>query len=242
MGYGQTVCVVEQDEVWFVDRVAQEIGRSSGALKSLRKRDRFPVPDGYLGRRPGWRPSSVQRWLDEQGVPPGAVSGRRAMAKHLGVTEGQLRGRIFPAGDGMHRGNPWWHRDTLTSWARTAFDDELVTEGDFQMRLGCAEDEWDELLSQAPRPFLADPDRWWPDQVNRWITDRGHALRADPDVLFVRDVPSPTGLAADTVRRYRWQGRMPEPDGFHRGRAWWHRATITRWDRSRNRDHAPFPP
>jgi len=227
--------------MWLRDRVAQEIGRSPVALAHLRKRRLFPAPDGHHGRQPWWHPGSVQRWLEAQRVPAGAASERSEITRLLGVSPRRLRTVDLPSADGQFRGNPWWHPATLQAWTQTAFNDDLITEDQFRERLGCGEEEWHQLQSQTPEPFLSNPDRWWPNQVNQWITARGQQLRADPGVLFLVQVPAITGLAPDTVRRYRWAGRMPTPDGYHRGRPWWHRDTIHRWDQARNRDHAPFP-
>ncbi|SKF61294.1 Uncharacterised protein [Mycobacteroides abscessus subsp. abscessus] len=86
-------------------------------------------------------------------------------------------------------GNHWWHADTLRTWAQAAFDDELVPEDQFRERLGCDAEKWTQMSSPAPEPFLSNPDRWWSTQVNQWTSERGHALRADLEVVFVRDVP-----------------------------------------------------
>ena len=228
--------------MWLRDRVAQEIGRTPAALNHLRKRGLFPAPDGYEGRRPWWRPGSVQAWLESQQLPAGAVSKLSGIARLLGVSERRLQTIGLPPADGQFRSDPWWHPATMLSWAQTAFNDELLTAEEFRERLGCADGEWHELRPQAPAPFLANPDRWWPAQVNPWIAARGRELRADPAVLFLGDVPAVSGLAPDSVRRYRWAGRMPSPDGYHRSRPWWNRDTIQQWDQVRNRDHAPFPP
>jgi len=103
----------------------------------------------------------------------------------------------------------------------------------------CSDDEWEQAQYELPTPHLTDPNRWWPTPIHTWIRERGIMLRSDPQVLFVRDIPQLTGLAADSVRRYRWMGLLPAPDGAHRGRPWWHHDTITEWDRTRNRDHTP---
>ncbi|SKF61708.1 Uncharacterised protein [Mycobacteroides abscessus subsp. abscessus] len=52
----------------------------------------------------------------------------------------------------------WWHADTLHTWAQAAFDDELVTEDQFRKRLGCDAEEWTQMSSPAPEPFLSNPD------------------------------------------------------------------------------------
>lgn len=174
-----------------------------------------------------------------QTAPEAVVLGRARVADAIGVRPAQLAGRDLPPADGTHRGIPWWLPATLHAWAETAWDDELLTEEEFRAALGCSDAEWAALQRELPEQFRVDPNRWWPKDVKAWIAARGSTLRADPGVLFLRDLPALTGLAHDSVRRYRWAGRLPDPDGFHRGRPWWHRRTISEWDATRNRDHAP---
>ena len=225
---------------WPFNRVASEIDRSPEALKSLRKRGRFPAPDGRLGRAPWWHADTVQRWLASQQPPPGAVVGRQAAARTLGISLAQLISHELPPGDGTHRGHTWWRPDTLRDWVGTAFANELVNLEGFRELMGCSDAEWDQLHFTLPDPYLTGPPRWWARQARVRVRARGAQLRACRDILFVRDIPAVAGLAQDSVRRYRWEGRLPDPDGFHRGRPWWHRRTISTWDQMRNRDHTPL--
>ena len=51
--------------------------------------------------------------------------------------------------------------------------------------------------------------------------------------LTVQDVASHLGLALDTVRNYRKQGRLPSPDGTLGNRPWWWQSTIDQWQATR---------
>lgn len=51
--------------------------------------------------------------------------------------------------------------------------------------------------------------------------------------LTVHDVAAHLGLALDTVRNYRKQGRLPAPDGMLGNRPWWWQGTIDQWQASR---------
>lgn len=56
--------------------------------------------------------------------PPGSEWRIREIADHLGVAESTIRayrtrpGQL-PAPDGQDRYGPWWHPDTITTWATT---------------------------------------------------------------------------------------------------------------------------
>lgn len=228
-----------EDYRWSAGHVASQIGRSGSALKSLRKRGRFPSPDGHDGRSPWWHPETVKAWIATRQPPAEYISSRTAIARELHLSLSRLDGHELPQADGFHRGQGWWLPRTLHAWAGDVFANELLDADDIRAQVNCSENEWDQLRYALPDPALVNPDRWWRRQVNAWVGARGAALRADPDVLFGRDIPEVTGLAADTVRRYRWEGRLPEPDGLHCGRPWWHRLTISHWDEMRNRDHTP---
>ena len=93
----------------------------------------------------------------------------------------------------------------------------------------------DELLAapDLPAPVATRPVRWDAAQIRSWWQTWSTTIVRDPQVLFSRDVAAATGLTYDTIRTYRAKERLPPPDGQLRGRPWWRRSTITRWNASR---------
>lgn len=128
---------------WPVDKVTAAIGRSPGALNSLRKRGLFPAPDGGEERSPWWHADTVQSWLEARQRPPGAVSSRQAIGRELGLTPAKLDEHPLPPADGTHCGNSWWLPQTLHAWAGEVFAGELLDVDDIRDQLECSDDEWD---------------------------------------------------------------------------------------------------
>lgn len=64
-----------------------------------------------------------------------------------------------------------------------------------------------------------------------------HERPADVPV-GLSDLPGLLGVAAQTPRRWRERGVLPDPDGHIGGSPWWWRNRIVAWHRQRRRDGA----
>jgi len=49
-----------------LDEAASALGLSRRSVERLRSAGRFPNPDVQVNKMPLWRPSSLERWLDQQ--------------------------------------------------------------------------------------------------------------------------------------------------------------------------------
>jgi predicted DNA-binding transcriptional regulator AlpA len=60
-------------------------------------------------------------------------------------------------------------------------------------------------------------------------------MTKDPEqLLSMRDIAAELGLEYGTIRKYRSEGRLPEPDEFPtEDRPRWRRETILRWQAAR---------
>lgn len=68
------------------------------------------------------------------------------------------------------------------------------------------------------------------------------------DQLTTADVAELAGLEPGTIKRYRYRGSIPPPDGWLGRTPWWRRDTVDRWleertprDRARQRRSAARP-
>ena len=59
-----------------IGEAAAYLGLTKSTVDSYRHRDRFPEPDGWQGRRPVWRPETLDAWQQERW----AQAGRRGYA------------------------------------------------------------------------------------------------------------------------------------------------------------------
>jgi hypothetical protein len=53
--------------LWTLETVARVLSVSRRTLERERAAGRFPPPDIRIGKRPLWRPMTVQSWIDKQG-------------------------------------------------------------------------------------------------------------------------------------------------------------------------------
>lgn len=68
----------------------------------------------------------------------------------------------------------------------------------------------------------------------RTLTARyGSAMPNDPDLLDVAAVAALIGVTPSTVRKYRSDGRLPEPHAVYGASPVWQRADIEAWHASR---------
>ncbi len=57
-----TTCARTRYAVLTIGEAAAYLGLTKSTVDSYRHRGRFPVPDGWRGRRPVWRPETLDAW------------------------------------------------------------------------------------------------------------------------------------------------------------------------------------